>query len=212
MFSLLVQIAWHWHWHWHWHWTRTRIHLHRFAWPLQVFGLRFYFHRSRRSPVIIYLNPSRRAFDWRALSVDIIYILGVQKRRHSIHLWKCCLKSSWRVVLFAFSLFWLSHVCSVLFRIMCYLAEIDFQLAYGFIRSFVWFISVAFSRTVVCLVFFVDCRSLSYRILYNFCFFASTHRTVCFVFAGSCAIAFLWISLSFSNSKRKYCARSGCVL
>lgn len=34
----------------------------------------FYFHRSRRSPVIIYLNPSRRAFDWRALSVDIIYI------------------------------------------------------------------------------------------------------------------------------------------
>lgn len=38
------------------------------------------------------------------------------------------------------------------------------------------------------------------------------HTTVCFVFAGSCAIAFLWISLSFSNSKRKYCTRSGCVL
>lgn len=139
----------------------------------------FYFHGSCRSPVIIYLNPSRRAFDCRSLSVDITYILRVQKRRHSIHLWKCCLKSSRRVVLFAFSLFWLSHVCSVLFRIMCY--------CLNWLSASVWFYS--FVRLVhLCRVlahgrvsrfFSVDCRSLSYRILYNFLFFSPLHTGQC---------------------------------
>lgn len=66
---------------------------------------------------------------------------------------------------------------------------------------------------VVVVVFYIfSMCSVCFLCLLLVLYFTRTqHRTVCFVFAGSCAIAFLWISLSFSNSKRKYCARSGCV-